>query len=322
MNINTVDLNLFLVFRAIYMTRSVTQAGDIVHMTQSAVSNALKRLRERFDDPLFVRTPEGMMPTPMADNLIGLVEQGLLKFSQAIDQVQRFDPAQSDRLFRIALNDIGQLVLMPGLMLAARQLAPAVRFETIATSNGDEARLLLLEGKADVGLGSWQPMGIGFRTQQLSDETFVGLISRDHPIRAAHLTLEEYVQAEHVAYRPSGASDAALQTTLFAQGIHAQRKVVLTVAHALGLGAVIAASSLVLSVPSRLAQGMVAANPGLRMVYLPFRVGPVPILQQWHERFDSDSANAWLREQITQVFASLPPLETGSLPQPEEKAPI
>src|SRR5690606_34936919 len=108
-NINTVDLNLFLIFRAVYLTRNVTKAGECVNMTQSAVSNALKRMRERFDDPLFIRTATGVSPTPLADALIGAVEEGLRKLSAAIDKAKGFDSETSERLFRIAMNDIGQM---------------------------------------------------------------------------------------------------------------------------------------------------------------------------------------------------------------------
>jgi DNA-binding transcriptional LysR family regulator len=306
MNINTVDLNLFLVFRAIYVTRSVTQAGDSLNMTQSAVSNALKRLRERFDDPLFVRTASGMEPTPMASELIGLVEDGLEKFTQAIDQARRFEPAQSDRRFRLAINDIGQFVLMPGLLAAAQGAAPGVRFETVGASSAEEARNLLIEGKIDVAIGSWPPFGQGFCRTKMCDETFVVVLGAGHEIVSDTLTIDEYLAAEHLTYRPSGASDAALQQTLFAHGVLAQRKVVLTAAHSLGLERVVASSRLLLTVPSRLARAMVASNAGLRLARLPFAVTPFHVWMQWHERFDSDSGNRWLRSVTEAVFRELP----------------
>src|SRR6476660_5688417 len=105
-NINSIDLNLFLVFQAIYATRSVTLAGDRLGMTQSAVSNALKRMRERFNDVLFVRSTEGMVPTPVAERLISPIEEGLAFLVHAVDQGRTFDPTTSTRLFRIAVNDI------------------------------------------------------------------------------------------------------------------------------------------------------------------------------------------------------------------------
>ncbi len=306
MNIKTVDLNLFLVFRAVYLTRNVTQAGDCVNMTQSAVSNALKRMRERFDDPLFIRTPTGVAPTPLADELFGPVEEGLRKLSLAIDKARGFHPAHSDRLFKIAMNDIGQLVLLPELFRGARAAAPHVRFETVGASSGEEARSLLLEGKIDVALGSWKPMGEGFASQVVCEEIFVALVGRQHPIASDTFTLTEYLASEHITYRPSGASDVALQDTLFALGIQPERKVALTVSHALGLAEVLSESCLVLSIPLRLARSLQCSHPGLRIVRLPFKVGPFQITQQWHERWEYDSGNRWLRDQIYLAFSKSP----------------
>lgn len=311
MNINTVDLNLFLVFRAIYVTRSVTQAGDSLNMTQSAVSNALKRLRERFDDPLFVRAPSGMQPTPMASDLINLIEEGLGKFTQAIDQARRFEPALSDRRFRLAINDIGQFVLMPGLLVAVHDVAPEVRFETVGASSAEEARNLLLEGKVDVAIGSWPLFGQRFCHTKMCEESFAVLLGAGHEINTDTLTISEYLEAEHLTYRPSGASDAALQQTLAAHGMLAQRKVVLTAAHSLGLERVVASTKLLLTVPLWLARAMVESNPGLRLARLPFPATPIEIWMQWHERFDSDSGNRWLRSVTHAVFRSLPALDVG-----------
>jgi len=304
MNLNTVDLNLFLVFQAIYMTRSVTQAGEKVCMTQSAVSNALKRLRERFNDPLFVRTPKGMVPTPMAEQLIGLVEEGLAKFNQALDQVRRFDAASSDRVFRIAMNDVGQMVLLPGLVSNARSVAPFVRFETVGTSP-DETRHLMADGAVDLAIGSWAPMGPGFHDTPLFEETFVALMSAHHPIHSNPLSDEEYFGAEHVAYRPSGASDDALQSALLEANLQNARKVVLTAAHTLGLTALVSGSQLLLTVPRRLGEAMITSRPGLRAVELPFTVRPFPVRQQWHDRADADAGNAWLRELVARLFTEV-----------------
>jgi len=305
MNINSVDLNLFLVFEAIYSTGSVTQAGERIFMTQSAVSNALKRLRERFDDPLFVRTPKGMVPTPLASQLIGPVEEGLAKFNQALDQVRRFDPASSDRLFRLAMNDIGQMVLMPRLLSSVRELAPGVRFETVGASV-DEVRQMLADGQIDLAIGSWEPMSGSFREQCLFNETFVALMSTHHPVRSTQLSLAAYFAAEHLAYRPSGASDAALQAALSEADMLSRRKVVLTAAHTLGLSAILASSHLVLTVPLRLGQALMDARPDLRIAQLPFTVRPFPVRHQWHERNHADAGNLWLRRLVVDLFHDRP----------------
>jgi len=301
-NINTIDLNLFLAFQAIYATRSVTLAGERLGMTQSAMSNALKRLRERFNDALFVRSTDGMVPTPVAERLITPIEEGLACLMQAVDQGRTFEAQTSGRTFRIAVNDIGQLVMMPELLLVARGIAPGVRFETVDVPIA-EARQRMLHGQIDIALGSWEPIGPSFYQQRLFDETFVVLTSRASPLGGRDsIGLDEYLAAEHIAYRPHGTTDFQLQQTLERAGALDRRRVVLTAAHSLGLSSIVASSGLLLTAPARLAQAMVASRTDLHIVNAPFEVVPFEIRQQWHERFHQDSGNRWLRELIFGLF--------------------
>ncbi|WP_062365358.1 LysR family transcriptional regulator [Variovorax paradoxus] len=302
MNINSIDLNLFLVFQAIYATRSVTLAGDRLGMTQSAVSNALKRMRERFNDALFVRSADGMVPTPVAERLIAPIEEGIACLVQAVDQGRTFEPETSSRIFRIAVNDIGQLVMVPELLSVARGIAPGVRFETVDVSVA-EARQRMLHGQIDVALGSWEAMGPSFYQQRLFDETFVVLMSKASPLGTRErIELDDYLAAEHIAYRPQGTTDSQLQQTLERAGALDRRRVVLTAAHSLGLTSIVATSGLLLTAPARLAKAMVASRADLHSVDAPFEVRPFEIRQQWHERFHQDSGNRWLRELIFGLF--------------------
>ena len=302
MNINTIDLNLFLAFQAIYATRSVTLAGERLGMTQSAMSNALKRLRERFNDALFVRSTDGMVPTPVAERLITPIEEGLACLMQAVDQGRTFEAQTSGRTFRIAVNDIGQLVMMSELLLVARGIAPGVRFETVDVPIA-EARQRMLHGQIDIALGSWEPIGPSFYQQRLFGETFVVLTSRASPLGGRDsIGLDEYLAAEHIAYRPHGTTDFQLQQTLERAGALDRRRVVLTAAHSLGLSSIVASSGLLLTAPARLAQAMVASRTDLHIVNAPFEVVPFEIRQQWHERFHQDSGNRWLRELIFGLF--------------------
>ncbi|MFS2162659.1 LysR family transcriptional regulator [Variovorax sp. Varisp62] len=302
MNINTIDLNLFLAFQAIYATRSVTLAGERLGMTQSAMSNALKRLRERFNDALFVRSTDGMVPTPVAERLITPIEEGLACLMQAVDQGRTFEAQTSGRTFRIAVNDIGQLVMMSELLLVARGIAPGVRFETVDVPIA-EARQRMLHGQIDIALGSWEPIGPSFYQQRLFDETFVVLTSRASPLGGRDsIGLDEYLAAEHIAYRPHGTTDFQLQQTLERAGALDRRRVILTAAHSLGLSSIVASSGLLLTAPARLAQAMVASRTDLHIVNAPFEVVPFEIRQQWHERFHQDSGNRWLRELIFGLF--------------------
>lgn len=308
MNLHKVDLNLFLVFHAVYVTGSVTQAGERLGMTQSAVSNALKRLRERVNDSLFVRTPEGMVPTPLAQRLIGPAEAGLKQLHYALDQSRHFDVATSDRVFRIAINEIGHVVMMPTLLQAARQHAPHIRFETVDASPS-EARQLMLQGQIDLAMGSWDPMGPSFFQQRLFDETFAVLMHESHPLAQQALTLEDYMGAGHLAFKPHGATDTELQLTLSRAGLPDQRHVVLSAAHSLGLAHMVKSTGLLLTTPNRLADIMLSEHRSLVKVRAPFEVQPFSIRQQWHERMHQDTGNRWLRELIF-----------GLLHEPSDKA--
>jgi DNA-binding transcriptional LysR family regulator len=300
MNIHSVDLNLFLVFHAIYLTRSVTLAGDRLNMTQSATSNALKRLRERLNDPLFVKTPDGMMPTPLADRLFDPIEAGITQLTGAIDQGRQFDPINSNRVFRVAINDIGQLVVIPQLLELMRQEAPNVYLETVDASSA-EAKQKMLNGKIDLAVGSWEAMGPSFYQQRLFDETFVVLMSATNPLCKKNLNIEEYMAADHIAYSPSGTTNFELEQLLDKTGIIRQRKVVLTAAHSLGLSTIVASSNLLLTAPNRLAKAMLSTRKDLFIAPAPFDVSPFQIKQQWHERFHLDSGNRWLRNLLFRI---------------------
>lgn len=301
MNINTVDLNLFLAFHAIYATGSVTQAGERLGMTQSAVSNALKRLRERFGDPLFVRTVQGMVPTPLAARLIGPVEAGLAQFTQAIDQSQHFEAETSNRVFRVALNEVGHQVLLPALLRHLRKHAPNAGLETADATQGD-MRQRMMQGQVDLTVGSWDSMGPTFYQQRLFDETFMVVCRHDHPFSLSGGRLEIYLEAEHAVYRPHGATDQELQLCLRAAGIHDRCRVVLTAAHSHGLAEMSLEARLLMTLPRRLAQVMVRDQAAMVALPLPVAVQPFTISQQWHERVHQDAGHRWLREAVFSLF--------------------
>ena len=113
MKLSDVDLNLFVVLDAIYTEGNLTRAGEIIGITQPAVSNSLSRLRTLFDDPLFVRTADGMTPTPVAQNIIGSVRQSLELMRSSIQDSEQFNPSESTKRFRVSLNDLSQAIGYP-----------------------------------------------------------------------------------------------------------------------------------------------------------------------------------------------------------------
>src|SRR6186713_230937 len=124
MSFNNLDLNLLRVFDAIFQARSVTVAASNLHLTQPAVSKQLNRLREVLEDPLFVRTNDGMSPTPRAEAIAVPIRQALSELRNTVEQQLGFNPSKSDRTFRIFMSDLGQLVLLPRLLELISREAP------------------------------------------------------------------------------------------------------------------------------------------------------------------------------------------------------
>lgn len=160
----------------------------------------------------------------------------------------------------------------------------------------------MLHGQIDLAVGSWKAMGQTFYEQRLFDETFVVLMSSSNPLAKGEMLFEDYMSAQHIAYRPSGATDTELQNTLNRAGVIGQRNVVLTAAHSLGLAAIVASSNLLLTAPRRLAQAMMSTRTDLKMGPTPFDVAPFAIRQQWHEKFRLDGGNRWLRTRFFSLF--------------------
>lgn len=146
-----VDLNLFVVFEAVYRTRNLTRAAELLFITQPAVSNALARMRKAFDDPLFVSTPAGMTPTPVSENIIGRAREALQLLDSSTHAGERFDPASSQRTFRLSMNDLTETMLLPALEEVLQRLAPGIRIESYCTTRRDvpEALAPIVMGKTN-----------------------------------------------------------------------------------------------------------------------------------------------------------------------------
>ncbi|MEX2490111.1 MAG: LysR family transcriptional regulator, partial [Pseudomonadales bacterium] len=129
MKLSNIDLNLFVVFDAIYTEGNLTRAGEIIGITQPAVSNSLSRLRKLFDDPLFVRTAEGMVPTPVAQNIIGPVRQALGLMRSSVQENEEFDPSRSNKRFRVSMTDLSQAIILPYLFGRIKREAPLLAID-------------------------------------------------------------------------------------------------------------------------------------------------------------------------------------------------
>ncbi len=295
MNLQDIDLNLLRAFDAVLQEKSVTGAAARLGLTQPAVSNALARLRTLFGDPLFVRTAAGMDATPFARELGEPVRQALALLESALAHGPGFDPATSTRAFRFYMSDLGQIEFLPPLIERAQRVAPGVRLEAVALEVED-IEGALASGGLDLAVGFLPGLGPPVRRLQLFRDPYVCLMRSDHPIRS--LTRKSFLGASHalVSYR---GGHRVIEEALERAGL--ARRIALRVPHFTVVPMVLERTDLVLVLPERVAK--VYARTG-QMKYLP---APVPIPPAdvgvfWHERFDADAGNRWLREQLLDLF--------------------
>lgn len=298
-----IDLNLLRVLCVIHTSKSVSKAAEELGMTQSGVSNALRRLRSSFADPLFVRCADGMQATARAQELIDLVAPGMANIEAALASTSTFEPRHASRLFRIMVSDLAQMVLMPRLLAQLLTVAPNIRFETLDVSPGD-GRRGMEAGSIDLVFGNWPAFGLDFHRQVLFKEVFVVLMRAGHPLSGRKLTEDAYLKARHIDYRPGGVTYQSLTTILdkVQQARHRKRHVTFTAAHALGLASLLGESDLLLTLPSRLVSAVIAERPHLVVRPLPFNAPEMTITLQWHTRVHRDPSVTWLRRSIARLF--------------------
>jgi DNA-binding transcriptional LysR family regulator len=316
-NINTFDLNLLMVLDALQRTHSVTLAGEQLSISQSGVSNALRRLRDAFGDELFVRTASGMMPTPLADSMAEPVSAALQQIRQAVENRGFFDAANSTRHFRLALSDVGQMSLFPHLLSYFDKHAPNISLETVPLlRHGIAAQMS--GGEIDLAIGVAKPLGPGFFRRRFRSLRFVCAVSKSHPTIQGSISLEQFLQASFIEYEPTGGSYDHFREhadRLFEER-KMQRKVSVKMAYLSGIDSVIASSGSIAVVTEALVASM-GLEKAVQVISLPFDIPTIDITLQWHERINKDPAQAWLHKAVLQVVEnlgkdSITPVNTGN----------
>ncbi len=294
MNLNKVDLNLFVVFDAIYSEANLTRAGQIVGITQPAVSNALARLRETFNDPLFVRTAQGMVPTPMAQNIIGPVRSALQQLRISVQESRTFTPAEASKTYRISMTDLSEAVILPLLFQRLRRLAPRVSIESMLARRRDTTKELAA-GRLDFAIDAPLNTDPQVRHVKLMGDRYVCAMRQGHPLAKDKLSLEEYLSLTHIQISSRRSGLGYIDLALGKMGL--QRRIALRSQHYLMASTVMNSTDMAITVPERFAR-----RHGLHYVELP--VTDVPTLEShlyWHESTDQDPANRWMREQIIEI---------------------
>ncbi|MFP3613150.1 LysR family transcriptional regulator [Paraburkholderia sp. SIMBA_050] len=306
------DLNLLLVFDSLLRTRSTTLAADELNLTQSSISNALKRLRTSFGDPLFVKTKDGMLPTCFAEGISGHIRDGLSQFRVAVEQERSFDPRSSERSFTICMSDIGQMVIMPTLISYITSAAPNIRIVSV-DATVKEAHQGMSTGAIDLSIGVRIKSDTGFYQQILFREHFVAIVRKGHPMVSSALSLKQFLAARQAVFKATpGSHAAAFEETIervFEQNGET-RLIATCLGHSLGLSKIIAGCDLLVCVPSLLADAF--SDDGVKCFPLPFQAPTFDISQIWHLRCQGDAGHRWLRGTIASLFANKSKIASGA----------
>lgn len=294
--VRRLDLTLLLVFEAAMASGKLSVAARRVGLTPSAVSHALKRLREVFDDDLFVRTPRGVRPTPRALALRAPLAEALRLIGGAV-RPARFDPARDAREFRIGASDYETALFAP--LLVGEALAARFIVRTLVRRAAIDA---LLAGDIDVLLGYTWDRRQGCEAMTLFEEDYRVVARVGHPALAGPLDLEGYTRFGHVLVSPGGTLAGIVDKALAAAG--ASRRVVLAVPYFLAALATVARTDLLATVPSRVALGHAAAF-GLGAALPPVAIRRFPVQMVWNRRL-ADPGVDWLRSRIERAARLMP----------------
>jgi DNA-binding transcriptional LysR family regulator len=300
MNVGNLDLNLLRVFDAVLRERGVTPAATRLGLTQPAVSNALARLRSVFGDALFVRTPAGMDATPFARELAEPVRQALALLESALAHGPGFDPATSTRAFRFYMSDLGQIEFLPPLVERVQRQAPVVRLEAVGLDPGDIADALAA-GALDLAVGFLPALGPPVARRTLFRDPYMCLMRADHPAIGTKLTRKQFVEALHVLVTYRGGGHRVIEEALERAGV--ARRIALRVPHFTVVPMVLERTDLILTLPARVAR-VFERRGNFKSLPPPVPMPPAEVAVHWHERFEADPGNRWLREQVVDLFSA------------------
>lgn len=304
-NINGIDLNLLLAFESLMDERHVGRAAKRVGLSQPAFSNAIGRLRTRLDDPLFVRTSQGMMPTPRAERIAGPIRSALSQVRQTFEVPQTFNPSESAQRFRIGLSDDVELRLVPLLapsMSSGDLQMQTRRLDWLFTVPEDELR----SGMLDLAIGYFpdaRHLSSSLIMETLTEENNVMIARRGHSMWKSRLTLKRFTQLNHAAVIYRNQPWGLIDNELAARGL--RRRLKLALPHCLSVLHAVASSDLVACIQESVVKSF-GGELDLRSCAEPLGLPPFALRMVWHRQRNEDPAQLWLRRLIASKLGLRP----------------
>lgn len=298
MNLKETDLNLFIAFDVIYTEKNLTKAGQVLGITQPAVSNALSRLRELFDDELFIRTSKGMIPTPVANQIINDVRSALSLIQNTISETEKFDPSTADMTFKISIGDSSEYRLLPLLIKELAEVAPKIKVETYLTPRKDAPRELA-SGTIDFSIDPPVHSDPHLKHEKIYEEDYVMIVRKDHPIlEKKEITIQDYLDLSHIHISNRKTGLGHVDMTLYRLGL--SRDISLRAQHFLVAPYIVEQSDLAITTTKGF-----AVDRNLAWRELPFEIDPLVLHLYWHEAKHSDTSSKWMKELMLKTYGKL-----------------
>ena len=298
MKIKDTDLNLFIAFDVIYTEKNLTKSGQVLGITQPAVSNALARLRDLFNDELFIRTSRGMIPTPVANQLIGDIRNALSLIQNTISVSEKFDPSTANMTFKISIGDTSEYRLLPLLIKELAEIAPKVKVETYLTARKDAPRELA-SGAIDFSIDPPLQSDQHLKHEKIYQEDYVMIVRKDHPIlKKQKITLEDYLDLSHIHISNRKTGMGHVDMTLYKLGL--TRDIYLRAQHFLVAPYIVEQSDMAITTTKGF-----AVDRNLAWRELPFDIDPLVLHLYWHENNDNESSSKWMRDLMLKTYGKL-----------------
>jgi DNA-binding transcriptional LysR family regulator len=268
-------------------------------MSQPAVSKALRRLRETFDDALFVRGPSGIVPTPRAHAIVRAARPHLLHLREDLLKGERFDPATSTRPIALGLSDIAEMAFLPAILDYRRHQAPKCPIVTFTARDSSLAEALE-KGDVDVAVGYFPALAQrNFRQRRLSKHSFACLMRAGHPLWKSRLTVSAFLAAEHIVVRREGRSQDVLER--FIERRKMRRTIAMYTSNVLSVPFIVMDTQLVATLPFAVVTRFASITSRVAAALPPFDL-TYDLKLHWHRQFDSEPRSLWLREQLAAAF--------------------
>jgi len=299
-NLAAFDLNLLVAFDALMRERSVSRAASRVGMSQPGMSNALRRMREIFNDELFVRSSEGMVPSGTARVLAETICPGLSQIRSGLQSKMFFDPAETTRRFVLGNTDGGSMFGFPRLARSLVKEAQFASFHVVDIGSGDLLNRLLA-GEMDMAFGVSRIGHPNISYLSLAEFSYVVIADRDNELlRGRALTIEDIARLPHVAFAGSAVEDR-IDETLARHGL--ERRIAVRLPHLWAVPSLVAGSDMIAIIESAVVDLSPDARDRIVMFDDPLGLPPCSTGIMWNTRNDDDPAHRWLRRKILELVA-------------------